>query len=378
MNTESKTIRSVDTPDPYRLLFPMGLVQAFFAFLFWAMFSWGWLKFYPREAHGALMYFGFFMSFVVGFLMTAIPKMTSTRLASWGEMTLHLVLGFCQVTLAIRNQTQFMVIVFALQLVALLAFVARRIWISRRLPFEGFYFMPFAFFWAFYGLSLYFFSGMISSLSPLFPFLGEAFLVNLICGLGSRLIPVLSRLPQALTPDIQALKMQKLRFVLMALLLNSSYLALALGFTQLHKVSFLISFSIICIFFFRLFERPTQFSIVGLGLKASCAFVMASKLALLFPAFSEVASQHLLFIGGLFMLTLFVATRVMLAHGKQDLKYELSSPLLFFVMLAFSFAAVLRLVSGMHFSSWSFQLSLALIAAGLCLWGYRFFRILRS
>ncbi|HRA87765.1 MAG TPA: NnrS family protein, partial [Planctomycetaceae bacterium] len=64
---------------PYQGPFVAGLVAAFAGALIWLGARYGWISFYPRQSHANLMYFGFLWSFIIGFLMTAGPKMTQTK-----------------------------------------------------------------------------------------------------------------------------------------------------------------------------------------------------------------------------------------------------------------------------------------------------------
>src|SRR4030065_420050 len=64
--------------EPYRLLFPLGVAYAIAGALVWTVAALGWMP-YPGPLHRALMIQGFEQSFVVGFLLTALPGLTHSE-----------------------------------------------------------------------------------------------------------------------------------------------------------------------------------------------------------------------------------------------------------------------------------------------------------
>ena len=151
------SVKNEDRIEPYILLFPTGCLLGFLGLVFWIFFQLGWIQFYPRALHGNLMFFGFLWSFVAGFLMTAVPKMTSTSAAHIGEISFAVALVFIQMVLNVRNLTDISVFVFLMQNAFLLFFVVRRFLVNRKVPFFGFIFLPMAFIQSVLGVALYFF-----------------------------------------------------------------------------------------------------------------------------------------------------------------------------------------------------------------------------
>jgi uncharacterized protein involved in response to NO len=72
--------------DPFRLFFPLGTCLAFAGVLPWTAQIFTHAS-YPRDLHRVLMIDGFLLSFVAGFLMTAITRFTGTHFASKGEIS---------------------------------------------------------------------------------------------------------------------------------------------------------------------------------------------------------------------------------------------------------------------------------------------------
>src|SRR5580765_3563716 len=63
------------TPDPYRVLFPLGVMFAIAGAVPWLLHAFGRAA-WPGPLHAALMIEGFEFCFVLGFLLTAIPAFT--------------------------------------------------------------------------------------------------------------------------------------------------------------------------------------------------------------------------------------------------------------------------------------------------------------
>ncbi len=72
--------------EPFRIFFPAGLLLGIAGVSLWPAYYAGWVSFYPGTPHARLMIEGFMASFVIGFLGTAGPRITSTRPLSSGEL----------------------------------------------------------------------------------------------------------------------------------------------------------------------------------------------------------------------------------------------------------------------------------------------------
>ena len=260
------SVKNEERIEPYILLFPTGCLLGLLGLVFWIFFQLGWIQFYPRALHGNLMFFGFLWSFVAGFLMTAVPKMTSTSAAHIGEISFAVALVFIQMVLNVRNLTDISVFVFLMQNAFLLFFVVRRFLVNRKVPFFGFIFLPMAFIQSVLGVALYFF---YSDRSLFVLLSGEAFILNLILGLGSRLIPVISRLPNALLPN-ESSSSDSLTWPLVVLLLvNAGYWCEIFNLRELGVVLRIFGILIAAVKLLRLFVVPVTWSYVGVGLKIS-------------------------------------------------------------------------------------------------------------
>ncbi len=359
---------SSEVRDPYKIFFPLGVFAGTVGVLFWFLFEARYIEFYPRESHGNLMFFGMLWPFVIGFLMTAIPRMTSTPGPTYLEVALAILLAFCQLVFNFRNLVFASVVLFGLQALVLLAFIVRRFWISRRIPFPGFIFLPLAFVQAEAGVWLFAFS-LVSRETALL-LAGEAFLMNLTLGLGSRLIPMISRMPAARPPSETQTGETWVKPVAVALVLNLGYVLEALGFATAGRALRLIAILAACFLLLDLHRRPQQWSVSGVGFKVALLFVLTGQTVVLFGG--GLPAQHLVYIGGFGLITLLVSTRVVLAHGGADLSYEIGSRRLGAMVACVSMAALLRWWAGYGFNGVFSFAAIIVFCVGLALWTLRF------
>lgn len=323
-----------DIENPYVILFTIGIACGLSGALLWILFSFHILDYYPRQAHATLMFSGFLWAFVAGFLMTAVPRMTQAGFAKLWEVITAVILVTITLLITLIQKTQLLFGVLLFQSLFLFYFLLKRFLICRRVPFEGFLFVPFAFVHLFYGVTAF----NHGSLGLFFLHSGEAFILNLICGVGSRLIPVISRISQAINPDQVTLQKKYREYFLFALFLNSTFLIqdfYSIQIGLLLRAFFIFVYSIT---HFKILRKPNAATISGWGLKSSILLLFSGYLfAGFFPEY-QLSFLHLSYIGGFSMLTLMIATRVSLAHSGAGTEYELSAkvvgPTLFFFLLA--------------------------------------------
>ena len=361
--------------EPYRYFFPLGIILAFLGILVWPLFNNRVLGFYPREAHAQIMYFDFLWAFVAGFLMTAIPKMTQSRKAQVGEVLFAIVLLVLQFGLNITNQWPQAMAIYLVQNLFLIYFILSRFLVNKKIPFEGFIFMPFAFSMVIISFLLYTFNFI--SHPEFLKIAGECFILNLILGIGSRLIPVLSRFANSTMPDQQSKMKHGVLFLILGVSFNLTYL---LEILLHNKTAILLRTVVICLFSIThlgLFKKPTQWSSLGVGLKVALLFCIFGTFISFFNDGSlALASRHLVYIGGISLLTLMVASRVMLAHGGVSLQYEFKFGRMLIVIISFILAGALRFMAESNTFS-SYMLAAELIfSLSMLLWLHKFFSIL--
>jgi uncharacterized protein involved in response to NO len=78
--------------EPFRVFFPIGLLLGIVGVSLWPLYYAGLVSTYPGTVHARLMVEGFMASFIIGFLGTAGPRITSTSHFSRGELITLLTL----------------------------------------------------------------------------------------------------------------------------------------------------------------------------------------------------------------------------------------------------------------------------------------------
>jgi uncharacterized protein involved in response to NO len=78
--------------EPFRIFFPAGVFIGITGVALWPAYYAGWISVYPGIAHARLMIEGFMGSFIIGFLGTAGPRITSTSPFSGREVVTLLTL----------------------------------------------------------------------------------------------------------------------------------------------------------------------------------------------------------------------------------------------------------------------------------------------
>lgn len=72
--------------EPFRVLFPLGLLAGVAGVLLWPVFYAGKMTWYPNLAHARVMVEGMFGAFVLGFLGTAFPRLVGAKPLRWWEL----------------------------------------------------------------------------------------------------------------------------------------------------------------------------------------------------------------------------------------------------------------------------------------------------
>lgn len=360
--------------EAYFYLFNLGVAAASLGVLLWLGFYTGLINTYPLQAHGNIMFFSFLFSFVMGFLMTAIPKMTRSAPTSNYEILTALALCSSHLILGFTFYSAYSIYIYPLQLVFLSVFILKRFLKTRRIPFAGFIFLPFAFALAFFGIiwTLFFASG---DLKYFYIFCGEAFILNLICGIGARLVPVICRIPSALNPDQADENPKYLEFFMYGLLLNSSFLLEFFDYNQSAytlRVVFLVIFAVLK---FKVLQKPIQSTSLGIGLKVSILSLILGYVLVTFNLGGYLAGMHIIYVSGYTLLTLMIASRVAIAHGQRSLNLEINSKPLLITIVLFVTAAILRYA--VTANTPVAVLITAVIIYLIALWNWKFFILRR-
>jgi hypothetical protein len=173
----------------------------------------------------------------------------------------------------------------------------------------------------------------------------QAFILNLILGLGSRLVPALTRVRGAL--DVRGAASENVQSYLgWALLLNISFLIEAFLNPSWGYFCRFVVVAIIAVQKFKIYRPRHVKGHLSLGIRTAIHLLaLGLLLAALFPAYG-IHFLHVSFIGGFALLTFLVSTRVVLAHGGHDLSLELENRTLLWFFSLFGVLALSRMMMG--------------------------------
>ena len=298
--------------NPYRIFFFLGIIGLFIGLSVWILFGFVSPEFYLGKMHAHYMIGIFLLSFVMGFLLTAIPRMSGTQGPNPGEFFLILGpmlaasgWGFFEV------QEKYFFACMAFAILNLFVFCFRRIMMATHMLPDVFPMVVISLLSGLMG-AIFFILG--------YPDIGgRLFYLNMVLGLcvgvGARLIPMILGLGCSL--KIHVAEMWLVGILLMASSFVEIYLFPSFG-------SFLRFIIIIWAFvkYWRAYRLSSFNSSVSVGIRiASFSILIGTSILWLYPNYS-LEGQHLIYISGFSLLTLMVASRVILAHGNYDLSLE--------------------------------------------------------
>lgn len=348
--------------DLYRLFFPTGWLFGFWGAFLWVLYSLNFID-YPGVLHPEIMIGGFLLCFVSGFITTASPKFTDSYPPTIMDLRLSVFFtSLLFISLLFHDALYFRLAVL-LQFSFLAWFVGNRFIKRKSNP-------PVVFLFIGFGLA----SGILGNILLItdhFTELGrllflQAFILSLILGIGSRLVPAL------LGASVQNFKLKTVFSV--AIIFLGSYFIEA--FISVFAGTMLRNLIILLIAFFgwKIHQLPRRKALQAWGLWISCWFVVIGSLgASLFPDY-RIHLLHLVFISGLSMMTLMIAVRVALSHGQHDMSLEVKSRHLVATIILFILAALTRVSAGFLPALYEKHLTYAALVwtAGLILWGWAF------
>jgi len=315
--------------EPFRLFFPSAVLIGLLGVAQWPLHFAGHLPTYPGMTHSRLMAFGFFGGFIAGFLGTAGPRLLSVRALRVPELALIFLLYWGVAGCLLAGRVVAAEIVLILWLTCMLAIGLLQFLIRKDLPPPGFVLIPIAFAGAVGGavITILESRGEIDffwlQLRPLIAFQG--FLILPLMGAGGFLLPRFLKLPchddfpESRSP--QPGWWRRTFFALAAaLVMVGSFLLEAGGhFRVAYTIRFVAIGGYILYLLPGIWRRLKRDAIV-FGIKFGVLSIPLGYLTLaLFPAW-RVAWLHFALAGGLGMVTLSIASRIILRHsGRGDI-----------------------------------------------------------
>jgi uncharacterized protein involved in response to NO len=354
---------------PYQIFFVLGILAAFLGVGVWFLQG---LDVPILWVHSRTMFGGFLWSFITGFLMTAVPRMSGTEAAGRTEIAAALALVGAMLAGAWAIEPIWFYGANALLVCFLILFGARRVLRSRK---------PIPVFFSHIGMAM-----ALTLAGCYFQITGQSLMglhiyhvgpiLLLVLGIGTRFFSFLS----GLESDFENAAKGRLPFHLAAFALVIALLFAGAGFRHAYLALTLISlFYLVSVW--SVFRRATRPSPLKTAVRLVSAMIPLSFLLCWIEPAYLVAWLHLLFIGTFGLITFSVATRVTLAHGSYSTDWEMKSPMLWVLVLCLAVSAAARIAYGTS-SGTVRDISLHLAAcawiAGLAAWSYSFLiRILK-
>lgn len=317
-------------PDPYRALFPIGLTWGVVGAGLWPAYALHALP-YPALAHRALMIQGFEHSFVLGFLLTAIPGFTRGERCRPFELVIAIAAAITFGVAALAGRMLVAEGVFTASVLMLLAAVLRRVRHAQVAP-------PLELMFVAFGLVLGLAGGLwlladVAGRAPAeaAPRFGErlvslGMVLSLVLGVGGLLVPTFAGMRDPLViPGIAGAHERRGRLAFYITLIAAfalAFVAELTGHLRTGAVLRAAAAATLGLLVWKLWRLPGRRDVPAFVLWTSGWLVMAglSVLALV-PAF-QLGGLHMVFIGGFGLLTLGIGTRVVVAHGHYPIADE--------------------------------------------------------
>jgi uncharacterized protein involved in response to NO len=314
------------TPEPYRILFPLGAFYALLAAAVWPLHVWGGAA-YPASLHAGLMIQGFQQCFVLGFFLTAMPAFTRGARCHRAELIAALGLMLAFGTLAVTRHPRWAEVAYAgsLGLIALAG--GRRLRASRSLPPEEFLFVA-------TGLALGLAGAVALASAGTFldptrlgvRLVSLGMVLSLVLGFGGLLVPTFARIPAPLeVPGLARPHQRGPRrrlYVPLAMALIGAFAAEAAGRLLLGAWVRALAASVLVLLVWKVYRLPGRRDLVSFAIWSAGWLLLAGLwIAALAPRFA-IAGHHVVMLGGFGFLTLGIATRVVASHGGHGLARE--------------------------------------------------------
>jgi uncharacterized protein involved in response to NO len=313
-------------PEPYRILFPLGVLYALLAAVVWPLHVWGGAA-YPASLHAGLMIQGFQQCFVLGFFLTAMPAFTRGARCHPAELATALGLMLAFGTLAVTRHPRWAELAYAGTLALIVFAGGRRVRASRSLPPEEFLFVGVGLLLGLAGAVVL--AGAGTFLDPArfgIRLVSLGMVLSLVLGFGGLLVPTFARMRAPLeVPGIAGAHERGPRrrlYVPIAILLIGAFVAEAAGRGPLGAWIRVVAAAALVLLVWKVYRLPGRRDLVSFAIWSAGWLVLAGLLtAAIAPRFA-VAGHHVVMLGGFGFLTLGIATRVVASHGGHGLERE--------------------------------------------------------
>jgi uncharacterized protein involved in response to NO len=309
------------TVAPYRVLFPLGFLFAIVGVSLWPLFALHLIP-YPVPLHPILMIQGFVQCFILGFLLTAMPSFLHSSRATGVEtgIAAAAMTGFLALNLA--GLVPAAEALYVLSLLLLIAMGLRRFRHAQPPP-EEFLFVAVGLLLGLAGgvLQGAAAAGILQEPSPRFGLhvISFGMVLSIVLGMGGLLVPTFTSMRDPLViPGLARPHERAPRRALYATLACLIVAALALEATGRPVAAAWVragAGSVALLWVWKLLRLPRTRDLFSYCLWASGWMLLAGLWVPAALPMWSLAGYHVLFIGGLTLLILGIATRVTVRHG---------------------------------------------------------------
>ncbi len=347
--------------EPYRLFFPLGVLMGIIGVGHWLAFAAGWTHSYSAFYHSSIQMQAYMSCFVLGFLLTAMPRFASAPHATPVELFLFagLILAisiFLALGKWVASEICFMALLLSLARFAVKRFKARKSSNPNPPPLE-FIWIPIAILHGLMGTGLLI-AGQTKNFPPWAIAVGkpmeeQGFLLSIVLGVGGFLAPRLMGRYQVIKPaEVEKMKgvpsVRIQRIWIHAAAGMALFLSFCLEGVGVKVPAYCLRAIVVTVMLFWNRTLPFPPKVPDLFVKLlwiSFWMVAAGSWGIaIFPQY-RTAMLHLVLISGFSLMTFAVGTMVTLSHSGQSA--ELRKPLwvLKLVGLGVGFAAFIRLAA---------------------------------
>ncbi len=361
--------------EPYRVLFPAGAALGILGVLPWLLTALG-APGYPAERHRSLMIEGFELCFVAGFLLTAMPAFTHGARCRRAELQ-RICVAIAGFAISVHLGQVALAHAFAAGALGCLLFsLGSRLRAGRAAPPEEFALVGVGLVLGLAGTTGGALSAMgwVAEPAPHFfmRMLSLGMVLSLVLGLGGLLVPTFSAMAEPLTitgiAKAGERKPRRLFVLTVALALVGALACEAFGQPGPGAWLRAIGATASGLLAWKLWKLPGRRERLSACLWSSGWCVLVGLwLAALLPQ-QQIAAWHLVFAGGYGLLTLGIASRVVVSHGGHGLAAEhavLTGPVVTLAILA----VVTRVAAGWATGSGAIHAHAAAAALWILAWG---------
>ncbi|GIL16855.1 MAG: hypothetical protein BroJett040_06060 [Oligoflexia bacterium] len=318
----------------YRILFPLGVLFGLLGGLLGGLF--GEAK---PQLHRHLMTFGFLINFAMGYLFTALPRMTGRGQPEEGiKFSLLTLITLSSIFVWMKDPTIFYLNQSLLG-VLLMIYLFTQVRIDQVRGSHCFLYLS--------ALMMIFSSFSLARQIPLFTYSAhlifhEGIILALIIGVGTRMIPtILGQMTLDRKESISILNYPQIWWAL-AGLFGVSYFLEDTTFQLWGHLYRAMLVSFIGFHYWKMHRQPIRltafyfFILISIWILCLGVWLQAIKL------FDPMISRHLISVSGMGLLTLMISVRIVLGHGNYPLSHIEESKDLFWMGLFCLVAAVLR------------------------------------